>query len=66
MRRRLCRRCDGIVALVVMVLLPLPTRRRLAVVDDDGNGALGDILEDNCDSATNVNNNDDYDGERDD
>ena len=66
MRRRLRRRCDGVVALVVMALLPLPMRRRLAVVNDDGNGATGDSIEDNCDSATNINNNDDYDGAMDD
>jgi hypothetical protein len=51
MRRRLCRRRrDGIVALVAMVLLQLPMRRRLAVVNDDGNGATGDSIDDNCDS----------------
>ena len=40
--RRLRRRRDGVVALVVMALLPLPMHRRLAVVDDDGDGAKGD------------------------
>jgi hypothetical protein len=56
MCRRLCRRHDGIVALVMMVLLPLPMRRRLAIVDNDGNGATGDSIDNNCDSAMNVNN----------
>ncbi len=64
MRRHLCRRRDGVVALVAMALLPLPVRRRLAVVNDDGNGATGDSINDNCDSATNVNN--DTDGAKDD
>ncbi len=31
-------------------------RRRLAVVDDDGDGAMGDSIDDNYDSATNINN----------
>ncbi len=44
--------------------LPLPMRRCLAVVDDDDDGATGDSIEDNCDSATNVNN--DGDGATDD
>ena len=56
MRRRLCRRCDGVVALITMASLPLSMRRRLADVDDDGDGATGDSIDDNCDSATNVNN----------
>jgi hypothetical protein len=47
--RRLCRRCDGVVALVVMASLPSPMRRHLAVVDDDGAGAKGD---DDDDGAT--------------
>ncbi len=42
MRRRLCRRCNGVVALVAMASLPLPMCRGLAFVDDDGNGATGD------------------------
>jgi hypothetical protein len=51
MRRRLCcRHCDGIVALVAMASLQLPMRRRLAVVNDDGDGATGDSIDDNCDS----------------
>ncbi len=58
MCRRLCHRHDGIVALVVMVSLPLPMCRRLAVVDDDGDSATGDSIDDNCDSVTNVVNND--------
>ncbi len=46
--------------------MPLPMRRHLAVVDDDGHGAMGDgamgdgamgdSIDDNCDSATNINN----------
>ena len=44
--------------------LPLPMRRRLAVVDDVGDGATGNSIDNNCDSATNVNN--DGDGTRDD
>ncbi len=31
-------------------------RRRLAVVDDDGNGVTGNSINDNCDSVTNDNN----------
>ena len=44
MRRHLRRRRNGIVALVVMALLPLPMRGCLAVVDNDGDG-YGDLLE---------------------
>jgi hypothetical protein len=33
-------------------VLPLPMRRRLAVVDDDGNGATGDKVNDYGDGAT--------------
>jgi hypothetical protein len=40
--RRLHHCRDGVVALVVMALLPLPMCRCLAVVDDDGNGAKSD------------------------
>jgi len=54
MRRRLHRCCDGTVALVVMASLPLPMHRCLAIVDDDGDGAMGDSIDDNCNSATNV------------
>ena len=42
MYRRLCRCRDGIVALVAMASLPLLMRRRLAVVDDNGDGAADD------------------------
>ena len=42
MRKRLCHCRDGVVALIAMVSLPLPMRRRLAVVKDDGDGATGD------------------------
>ena len=55
MRRHLHCRCDGVVALVAMASLPLPKRRRLAVVNNDGDGATGNIINDNCDSAMNVN-----------
>jgi len=50
MRRHLCRRSDGVVALVVMASLPLLMRRRLAVVDNDGDGATGDEVDDGDDS----------------
>ncbi len=56
MRRRLHRCRNGVVALVAMALLPLPMRRHLAVVDDDGDGATDDSIDNNCDSATNINN----------
>jgi hypothetical protein len=56
MRRRLRRRRDGIVALVTMALVPLPMCRRLAIVDNNGDGATGDSIDNNCDSATNINN----------
>ena len=39
-------------------------RRHLAVDDDDGHGAMGDSIDDNCDSAMNINN--DGDGATDD
>jgi hypothetical protein len=64
MRRRLCRHCDGIVALVAMALLPLLMHRHLAIVNDDGNGATSNSIVDNCDSATNIDN--DGDGATDD
>jgi hypothetical protein len=63
MRRHLPSRRNGIVPLVAMSL-PLPMHRHLAVVDDDGNSATGDSVNDNCDSAKNVNN--DGDGATDD
>ena len=56
MRRRLRRHCDGVVALVAMASSPLPMHRRLAVVDDDGNGTTDDSINDNYDIAMNVNN----------
>jgi hypothetical protein len=56
------RRCrNGVVALIVMASLPSPMRRRLAVVDNDGDGtkgddendgAMGDDEDDNPDDAT--------------
>jgi len=42
MRRHLCCRRDGVVTLVMMASLPSPMRRRLAVVDDYGDGVTGD------------------------
>ena len=51
MRRRLCCRCDGVVALVAKSSLPSPMRRRLVIVDDDGNGETGDDDDDNQDGA---------------
>ena len=43
-----------------MASLPLPMHRRLAVVDDDGNGAMGDDNDDNQDGVKDdkVDNND--------
>ncbi len=41
MRRHLCRRRNGVVALVVMASLPSPMNRCLAIVDNDGNGVTG-------------------------
>jgi hypothetical protein len=52
MRRRLCRRRDSVAALVVMASLSSPTCRRLAVVDDDGDGVTGDNDYDDFDDAT--------------
>ena len=63
MHRHLCRRRDGVVALVVMASLPLPMHRQLAIVND-GDGVTGNSIDDNCDSAMNVNN--DGDGATDD
>ncbi len=51
MRRHLCRCRNGVVALVVMASLPSPMRKRLAVVDDDGNGVTGDDNNDDFDDA---------------
>ena len=64
MRRHICRHCDGVVALVTMALLSLPMHRPLAIDNDDGDGVTGDSIDDNCNSATNVNN--DGDGATDD
>ncbi len=50
--RHLCHHCDGIVALVGMVSLPLPMCRRLAVIGNDGNSVVGDDNKDNQDNAT--------------
>jgi hypothetical protein len=41
MCRHLRRHRDGVVALVAMASLSSPMRRRLAIVDNDGNGVAG-------------------------
>ena len=46
MHRHFCRCHDGIVAIAVMALFPSPMRRHLAVVNDDGDGATGDKVDD--------------------
>jgi hypothetical protein len=56
MRRHLCHHGNDVVALVTMASLPLPMHRRLAIVYDDGDGVTGNSINDNCDSATNINN----------
>jgi hypothetical protein len=61
--RRLCRCRDGVVALIVMASLPSSMRRRLAVVNDDGDGAKGD---NNDDGATGDDKDDDPDDATDD
>jgi len=58
MQRHLCRHCNGVAALVVMTSLLSPMRMRLAIVGNDGTGATGDSINDNCNSATIVNNDD--------
>ncbi len=63
MRRRLRCRRDGVVTLVVMASLPMPMRRCLAVVDDDGDGAKGD---DDDNGATGDDEDDDPDDATDD
>ncbi len=50
MRRRLCCRPDGVVALVAMASLPLPMRRRLAVGNNNGDSATGDNDDNNVDN----------------
>jgi len=52
MRRRLCRHCDSVAALVVMASLLSPMRRRLVVVDDDGDGVTGKNDYDDFEDAT--------------
>ena len=74
MRRHLPRRRDGVVTLVVMASLPSPMRRRLAVVDNDGDGVTGDNDDNYFDDATDFHRRHDgvvalvtmasYDGER--
>ncbi len=56
MCRRLRRLRDGVVALFAMASFMLPMHRRLAIVHYDGDGATGDSINDNYNSATNVNN----------
>ncbi len=46
------RQCAGIFTIVMMALLPSPMPRRLAVVDDDGDGMMGNDDDDNFDDAT--------------
>ena len=53
MHRRLCRCRNGVVTLVVMASLPSPMCRRLAAVDDDGDGVTGDNDDNYFDDATN-------------
>ncbi len=65
MCRHLCHCCDGVVALVAIALLSLLMRRRLAVANDGGNSSMGDNINDNCNSATNVNNDDNGAGDDD-
>ncbi len=48
MCRHHCRHRDGVVALVAMVSLSSPMRRRLAVVANDGNGVVGDDADDDA------------------
>ena len=67
MCRHLCRCRDGVIALVVMASLPLLMHRRLAIVDNDGDGAAGDDgdkVDDN--GATGDDDNNDRDGASDD
>jgi hypothetical protein len=59
-------RCDGVIPADAQASSPssqlasllLPMHRRLAIVDD-GDGATGNSINNNCDSATNVKNNGD-------
>ena len=62
MRRRLCHRCDGVAALVTMASLPSPMRRRLVVINDDGNSAMGDKVNNDGDRATGDSVDDDGEG----
>ena len=52
MRRRVRCRRNSVVALVVMASLPSPMHRRLAIVDDDGDGVTGDVDYNDVDDAT--------------
>jgi hypothetical protein len=55
-----CHCCNGIVALVMMVLLPLPMRMHLAIVNDDVDDTMGDNDNDvDNDGATGDDDNDD-------
>ena len=66
--RHLWRHCNGVVALVAMVSLPSLMCRCLAVVGDNGNGAMGgdDDISVDDDSATGYDNNNNQDGAMDD
>ena len=47
MCRHLCHRHNGVDAVFAMALLPSPMRRHLVIVNDDGDGATGDEVDDN-------------------
>ena len=51
MCRHLRRRHDSVVALVMMASLPSQMRRRLAIVNNDGNGMMGDNDYDDFDNG---------------
>ena len=69
MRRRLCCHHDGVVALIAMASLPSPMHRRLAIVNNNDDGAMGNV-DDNVNNdgtmATGDNNNDNREGATDD
>ena len=62
MCRHLCSHRDGVVALVAMASLSSPMHRRLAVVDDDGDGVAGDNIDNDDEGATYNDIDDDCDG----
>ena len=53
---------NGVVALIAMASLPLPMRRRLAIVNDDGDSATGDKVNDDGNGATGDDVDDDGEG----